>query len=375
MLPFQKILCPTDFSESSNEAIREASELASHFASELLLVHVVSPLWSAAGASEGIPPDILRDEQQLEEEAETLLRDWANRLQSQGLRVRSILLRGNAADEILRTAEEEKVDLLIIAIRGKTGLSRILFGSVAEKVVRHANCRVLTIAPKITAGAHPEGSPDRPEEGRSPGEVPEERKVLQEKLEEQWNKGRTQMEELKTLGEKIRTEWIDYERRLEKLRAQQEAVRHKIQELRRSGQETWMDLREDAEKKLEDLRKMIDQTIAKFHERSAEAGGELLKKREKYLAKAEAQLRDWSTKIDQLKAKAGESRGAVKARYDQQIEELRKKQEAVRGKIRAYGASGGEAWKDLKTGVDQALDELKKSIKQAVSRFKEKKEP
>jgi nucleotide-binding universal stress UspA family protein len=375
MLPFQKILCPTDFSESSNEAIREASELASQFGSELLLVHVVSPLWSAAGAAEAVPPNIMLEEEQLEDEAKTLLQDWINRLQSQGLRVRSILLRGNAADEILRTAEEEKVDLLIIAIRGKTGLSRILFGSVAEKVVRHANCRVLTIAPKIAAGAHPEASLERPEEGKSSGEVPEERKVLQEKLEAQWNEGRTQMEQLKTLGERIRTEWMDYERRLEKLRAQQEAVRHKIQELRKSSEETWKDLRADAEKKLEDLRKTIDQTIAKFHERSAGAGGELLKKREKYLAKAEAQLKDWSTKIDQLKAKAEESRGAVKAKYDQQIEELRKKQEAVRSRIRAYGTSGGEAWKDLKTGVDQALDELKKSIKQAVSRFKEKKEP
>jgi nucleotide-binding universal stress UspA family protein len=375
MLPFQKILCPTDFSESSNEAIREASELASQFGSELLLVHVVSPLWSAAGAAEAVPPNIMLEEQQLEDEAKTLLQDWINRLQSQGLRVRSILLRGNAADEILRTAEEEKVDLLIIAIRGKTGLSRILFGSVAEKVVRHANCRVLTIAPKIAAEAHPAASPDKPEEGRSPGEIPEERKVLQEKLEAQWNEGRTQMEELKTLGERIRTEWIDYERRLEKLRAQQEAVRHKIQELRKSSEETWKDLRADAEKKLEDLRKTIDQTIAKFHERRAGAAEEFSKKREKYVAKAEAQLRDWSIKIDQLKAKAEESRGAVKAKYDQQIEELRKKQEAVRSKIRAYRTSGGEAWKDLKTGVDQALDELKKSIKQAVSRFKEKKEP
>jgi len=374
MLPFKKILCPTDFSEFSQEAIREATELASQFGSELLLLHVVTPIIVPAVGVEPVPPRLPVNEQELEEEAKTFLRNWVDRLQSQGLKVRSILRRGNAADEIIRAAEEENADLLVIATRGKTGLTRILLGSVAEKVVRHAPCRVLTISPKIVEETAPEIPSQKPEGEKVSEVMPEERKVFQEKIEAQWKEAREKMEELKAWGEKIRTEWMDSERRMEKLRTQQEAVRRKIQELKSSGQEAWKDLRDDAGKRLEELRKTMDQTMEEFRLRKSRAREEISKKREKYVAKVEAQLKDWGAKIDKLKAKAEKSGGAVKAKYDQQIEELRKKQEAVRGKMKDYRTTSGEAWGDLKESLDQALGDLKKSIKQAVSRFKGKKE-
>ena len=374
MLPFKKILCPTDFSKFSQEAIREATELASRFGSELLLLHVVTPVVIPAAGAEAVP-DLLLNEQEMEEGAKASLKEWTGRLESQGLNVRSILRRGGAADEIVLAAEEENVDLLVIATRGETGLTRILFGSVAEKVVRHAPCRVLTISPKIVEEAGPGIPSEKTEGAKVSGEIPEERKTFQEKIEAQWKEVREKMEELKARGEKIRAEWMDAERRMEKLRAQQESVRRKIQELKNSGQEAWKDLREDAGKRLEELRKGMDQIMEEFRLRSSKAGEEFSRKREKYVAKVEDRLKDWGAKIDQLKSKAEKSGGAVKAKYDQQIEELRKKQEAVRGKMNDFRATGGEAWEDLKGGLDQAMDDLKKNIKQAISRFREKKEP
>jgi universal stress protein A len=375
MLPFKKILCPTDFSEFSQAAIREATELGSQFGSELLLLHVVTPVVVPAAGVEPVPPNLPVNEQELEEDAKTFLRNWVDRLQSQGLKVRSILRRGNAADEIIRAAEEEDADLLVIATRGKTGLTRILLGSVAERVVRHAPCRVLTISPKIVEETGPETAWQSPEGEKASAEIPEERKVFQEKIEAQWKEAREKMEELKARGEKIRTEWMDVERRMEKLRTQQEAVRRKIHELKNSGQEAWKDLRDDARKRLEELRKTMDQTMEEFRLRKSKAREEISKKREKYVAKVEAQLKDWGAKIDKLKDKAEKSGETVKAKYDQQIEELRKKQEAVRGRMRDYRTTGGEAFGDLKGGLDQALEELKKSFKQAVFRFKETKKP
>lgn len=61
------------------------------------------------------------------------------------LRVRPIVLQGNAADEIVRIADEEKVGLIVMATHGQTGWRRLVFGSVAEKVVRLAACPVLTV--------------------------------------------------------------------------------------------------------------------------------------------------------------------------------------------------------------------------------------
>ena len=360
MLPFRKILCPTDFSEFSQEAIREATELASQFGSELVLLHVMTPVVLPAAGLEPIPPSVSVNEQELEAEAKTFLRNWVDRLRSQRLKVRSILRRGNAADEIIRAAEEENSDLLVIAPRGKSGLTRILLGSVAEKVVRHAPCRVLTISPKIVEETGPETTSQKPEGEEVSGEMPQERKAFQEKIEGQWKEAR------QTRGEKIRMEWRDVERKMEKLWTQQEALRRKIQELKNSGQEAWKDLRDDARKRLEELRKTMDQTMEEFRLRKSRTREEISKKREKYVAKVEAQLKDWGEKIDKLKDKA---------EYDQQIEELRKKQEAVRGKMKDYRATGGEAWGDLKTGLDQTLEELKKSFKQAVSRFKDTKNP
>jgi universal stress protein A len=144
MLPLKLILCPVDFSEPSYEALRAAGELASHFGAELRIVNVVPAL-------PGLPNDpnyvfkIPEYELLLHKDAEDKLRQVVEQRVPKGLRVSTIVGHGDAAAEIVRFSEQEKVDLIVIATHGESGWRRLWFGSVAEKVVRNALRPVLTI--------------------------------------------------------------------------------------------------------------------------------------------------------------------------------------------------------------------------------------
>lgn len=144
MTSFRKILCPMDFNKSSLRAVEAAGVLAAHFGSELLLLHVVSP---AEGASEnaerkGADP---ADERALEASAQKALQVMSEYYQAQGLNTRFLVLPGNAADEIIRTADREDVELIVLANGSLPGLARPASGSLADKVVRLAKRPVLTV--------------------------------------------------------------------------------------------------------------------------------------------------------------------------------------------------------------------------------------
>jgi universal stress protein A len=152
MLPFKKILCPTDFSQPSYEALKVANELALHFPAELYLVHILAPIPVITAAttpmSAGAPTtsfDVVLYEKELKGSAEKKLEEITDQRLSKELKVRSFLAYGKTADEIVRIAEKEKIDLIVISTHGETGFRHLIFGSVAEKVVRHAQCPVLTI--------------------------------------------------------------------------------------------------------------------------------------------------------------------------------------------------------------------------------------
>ena len=141
MLPFLKILYPTDFSEPSYEALKAANELALHFSAELCLVHVVSPDVQTS-------PDLAGSGlvlQEIEMLAENSLQEVVKQRVPKELHTSQIVVLGEAADEIIRISEETKADIIVIATHGQTGWRRFVFGSVAEKVVRLAPCPVLTI--------------------------------------------------------------------------------------------------------------------------------------------------------------------------------------------------------------------------------------
>jgi nucleotide-binding universal stress UspA family protein len=148
VLPLARIVAPTDFSEPSCEALRAAQELALHFSSELILVHIVDPvppLAPGTSLTSRVPAfDVAGYQQVLQGSAQERLDSLARTL-SADIKHRSVVKPGLAAQMIVACAEEEHADLIVIGTHGKTGVKRILFGSVAEKVVRTASCPVLTI--------------------------------------------------------------------------------------------------------------------------------------------------------------------------------------------------------------------------------------
>jgi nucleotide-binding universal stress UspA family protein len=150
MLPFRRILVTTDFSETSLEALPVAVEIASHFQAELLLVHILPvdtptpwdiPPYADFGLASLPLPEY---EAQVKQEVERRLAVVAAK-RVHGVTVRGLVGRGDAAGEISRMATVEKADLIVLATHGWTGWRHLVFGSVAEKVLREAPCPVLSV--------------------------------------------------------------------------------------------------------------------------------------------------------------------------------------------------------------------------------------
>jgi nucleotide-binding universal stress UspA family protein len=152
MLPLKKILCPTDFSNPSFEAMNVATELALHFSSDLIVIHVVTPIPVIATEYTSSAAFNVQEYQQLMEASSMkTLEEQIEKSIPKGVSVQSMLSLGDPANQIVHTAEDEQVDLIVIATRGQTGLKRLVFGSVAEKVVRLATRPVLSIRESHTA--------------------------------------------------------------------------------------------------------------------------------------------------------------------------------------------------------------------------------
>jgi nucleotide-binding universal stress UspA family protein len=134
MLRISRILVPIDWSEPSNRAFQVAASLALVHDAQLVALHVV-PLPMVMYE----PPP----ESYLQHMREELCRI---RPTDPNTRVEHLVVEGHPAAEILRTAEEENCDLIAMGTHGRTGLSRLLMGSVAEEVVRKARCLVLTVS-------------------------------------------------------------------------------------------------------------------------------------------------------------------------------------------------------------------------------------
>lgn len=146
-MQIRSILLPTDFSECGNYALSYAASLARTFHASIICLNVIEPIVPTVGYSgmtEPLPIDIT---EQLEDSAERELPKLAECDDCSGLQVEELVVHGEAASEIVRVAAERKVDLIVISSHGRTGLGRILFGSTAESVVRHAPCPVLVVKP------------------------------------------------------------------------------------------------------------------------------------------------------------------------------------------------------------------------------------
>ncbi len=144
MIVLRRVLAPTDFSDVSVATVVRAGEIAEHFGAELIVAHVIPPVPT-------LPTDphynfeVPAYQEALRENAERRLKETIRSHASAAVRSRSLVSHGEPAREIVRIAEEEGVDLIVIATHGLTGWQHIVFGSVAEKVVRTAGCPVLTV--------------------------------------------------------------------------------------------------------------------------------------------------------------------------------------------------------------------------------------
>jgi nucleotide-binding universal stress UspA family protein len=144
----RSILLPTDFSECANYALSYSTFLARQFSASIICVHVIEPVVPTVGYTGLTEPLPLTDlSEQLEESAERELPKIGACEECSGLEIEEVIVHGDAAAEIVRVARERQVDLIVISSHGRTGLGRILFGSTAESVVRHAPCPVLVVKP------------------------------------------------------------------------------------------------------------------------------------------------------------------------------------------------------------------------------------
>ena len=138
MIPIKTILHPTDFSKPSEYALKFACALARDYHARLLLLHVVEPpvYYGELGMAVPLPADF---HERLHQRLSRLVPAEC------GVVVETVLVEGNASQQILRIADENHCDLIVLGTHGRTGLSRVLLGSVAEDVIRHSRFPVLTL--------------------------------------------------------------------------------------------------------------------------------------------------------------------------------------------------------------------------------------
>ena len=141
---YERILVPLDGSALAETVLPHAEALAKKYESTIILLRVTPILQSATVASS--PPDDPKLVHRTEEQAaRAYLGEVENRLREHGCPVEVRLPEGNAAEEILSHAASSGVGLIAMATHGRSGLQRVLLGSVADEVVKKASCPVLLV--------------------------------------------------------------------------------------------------------------------------------------------------------------------------------------------------------------------------------------
>jgi len=146
VVTFDRILVTTDFSEMSERALQYAKAIAKQDDSQLLLVHVSPPVNLVTP-----PAPTLIDEGKIQAAQEERLKQSGAALRSEGYRARTISLSGPLYDEVLSAVEHNEVDLIVLGTHGRNVYDRLLLGSNAEAILRHAHCPVLLVGPQARA--------------------------------------------------------------------------------------------------------------------------------------------------------------------------------------------------------------------------------
>jgi nucleotide-binding universal stress UspA family protein len=143
-LAIKKVLVPIDFSDYSKNALKYAVNFAKSFGADMILIYVVEPII--------YPPDFSMGQIAIP----TISTEWDDRAREEldklakteipaEVKVKTLIKTGKPFVEIIETATEEDIDIIIIATHGHSAVEKILFGSTADKVVRKAPCPVLTL--------------------------------------------------------------------------------------------------------------------------------------------------------------------------------------------------------------------------------------
>ena len=145
MLPIKKIVCPLDLSDLSPRVAEYAVAMARAFGSEVLVVYVAPSVNQYAVLD--VPPQSL---EWFTEEISTNAVNHMGKVTTElftGIKVETKILSGNPAEEIIKVARENNADLIVMGTRGRKGVDLLVFGTVADKVVKNSKIPVLTVHP------------------------------------------------------------------------------------------------------------------------------------------------------------------------------------------------------------------------------------
>jgi nucleotide-binding universal stress UspA family protein len=147
--PFELILVPTDFSKYSEPAVCLALSIAKRMGGEVVFIHVWPPEFTFEEDYKArTDPEVRHVREDLLAEQRKKLEEFVGTFDTQGIKTSCLLKSGPPFLEIIIAANELHADLIVIGTHGRSGLTSVLIGSVAEKVVRRAHCPVLTVKPE-----------------------------------------------------------------------------------------------------------------------------------------------------------------------------------------------------------------------------------
>jgi nucleotide-binding universal stress UspA family protein len=148
-MTIRRMLCASDFSPASRPALRLAQELARALKAKLILFHAYETS-VPIGNGGYLPPSVMQEMLTATRDAAAQsLKRLARSPQGKNVRISTLLAEGPAALAIVRAAKKNRVDLVVMGTHGRTGVRRLLMGSVADRVIRTASCPVL-----VAGGRH-----------------------------------------------------------------------------------------------------------------------------------------------------------------------------------------------------------------------------
>lgn len=143
---WQRLLVPVDFTEGSREALKLAVTLAADPEDRITLLHIIAPE-SLLHRGNAVMMTLSRTDAELQAEAETRLRRWAEQEAGPDIEIETVVRTGTIHREILHVAETRSCDVIVLATRAKNWFQKLFLGSLTRRLVRTAPCAVITIRP------------------------------------------------------------------------------------------------------------------------------------------------------------------------------------------------------------------------------------